>query len=163
MKKMSKMLNDQSTDVLKVRELSESILNANVKIFEMAKAGPYQWFVAQEGKGIEKFEDNYKMDLIAFKSAIARLKAMKPNEWTLLDMSELGRRMLNEIIATDELWKMLHLRRSNCIDLRRADMKDELKKTQQKAMHITKLSKPWIEHGGNKVIVTVLAGLGACY
>ena len=85
-----------------------------------------------------------------------RLESMKPEQWTVLTMVKLGRRMLNEIVLIDQLYKTLVDRRLNVIDLKRDALTGELKLKHSKAMQVQKLAKPWIEIGANKKIMLVL-------
>ena len=102
-------------------------------------------------------------DLVAFESATERLKAMVPEQWTVLDMGELGRRMLTEIKATDLLYTVLVDRRCTVINLKRDALKGELKQKHAKGMQHQKLARPWIENGANKRIMLVLLEIGACW
>ena len=161
MKKLTGMLNDKSTDVRGVRSLAEGVLNANIKIMSEAKGCSYQWFL-KNANDVESFEETFALDKIAFESSITRLRAMTPKDWTIVNMTELATRMVNEIKLTDSLYATLSSCRLDVIEQRRDSMAGKLKVRHLKSMAASKLAKPWIENGANKKIMMILDSIGAC-
>ena len=143
-----------------MRSLGEKTLTGNIDTLTRGRTCAYVWFNANR-KDIAAFEDNFKTDLLAFEAALDRLKAMKPKEWTLLNVCELGTRLLNEIRAFDALVLGLARRKANVTELERESMKHEVRAKQDKSWALNKLAKPWLETGSTHKLPSVLRDIGA--
>ena len=118
--------------------------------------------VPENASDIESFEETFATDKVAFESSITRLRAMTPKAWTIVNMTELATRMVNEIKLTDSLYATLSSCRLDVIEQRRDSMAGKLKVRHLKSMAASRLAKPWIENGANKKIMMILDSIGAC-
>ena len=161
MEKLEKLLSEDTQDVLGIRTLATYVLVNNVKSLYTSKSCLAQWFKTRLSAELVPYEETYKDDYLAFENAMARLQCMKPCEWTISDMNELGTRMANELKVIDGLYRTLVDRRLTIIDLRRAAAKSTLKAKHAKAIVTLKQAKAWIENGANKKVMLILGSVGA--
>ena len=162
MKLLDKMINAKTTAVRELRSLAHTVLRGNTKMFSEAKGSPYHWFKTKSEE-VSEYKENWLEDFRSFEAALGLLQASGCLEWTVLDMAELGRRMLIEIATIDNLYKALVWRRANVIELQRDARAGQLKMKHSLAMQLQKLAKPWIENGANKKIMLILRTIGACW
>jgi hypothetical protein len=163
LKKMTDLFDsEEKKNIHSVRSLCAKVLKDYLKIVKEAKSSPFRWFnekLTEEDS--RKFSEILEVHMDAMKSAIQRLEDLKPATWTVINMHELGKRLVTEITETDRRYEQLSEARALVISVRREAGKADIKLKHAQSMAEGKMSKVWLDNGSSKQVFTILKNIGA--
>ena len=154
------MLSENSTDVIALRKLGTIVMDGTVKALTTNKASAYMWF-CNNMREYTAFEQSFKTEFIAFESSLTRFRPHVPGAWTLLDVNELARRMINDLVGLEACASELIRLKSDVIRQHRASKVDDVAGKHKAFCEQRRKIAPWILNGATRRVYILLKDIGA--